>query len=461
METLFAALWLVVGWGLGIRQLSDNSFLWHLRAGHWIIAHGIPHKDLFSFTYSGSSWVAQSWLAEVLYATLDGLTGPIGIRLLDATIGGLIAYLSYKLARRLQRDRVIAAFLVLPALVSSCQLWVERPLFLGVLAMLVLIWIVEVPESWVGRHPLVLLPGLMWLWVNVHGTFALALLYLGLHLVGRWLDGSPPWRHREYLLLKGSVAAFLVCFLNPYGWALVVFPVDLMMRGDVLKDVAEWVSPDFRKPLGMAFGVWIAVMMIAFALARKRPCRRDVVVAVPFLLLGLWALRNVTIAPLVGLPIVARLLASARPRPMDRSRLNGIVLTVVLLAGGAWTVRAVSQPDFDLRRYPVEAMRAIDRQGLLGRRLFTSDWWGAYVIHAYWPRQHVFIDDRYDMYPPVLSKDYMAVLNGDPRWGSVLDSNRIDVVVWHKRHVVSRLLTVDPRWRQVYQDDLAVVFVRR
>jgi hypothetical protein len=211
----------------------------------------------------------------------------------------------------------------------------------------------------------------------------------------------------------------------------------------------------------MAFGVWIAVMMIAFALARKRPCRRDVVVAVPFLLLGLWALRNVTIAPLVGLPIVARLLASARPRPMDRSRLNGIVLTVVLLAGGAWTVRAVSQPDFDLRRYPVEAMRAIDRQGLLGRRLFTSDWWGAYVIHAYWPRQHVFIDDRYDMYPPVLSKDYMAVLNGDPRWGSVLDSNRIDVVVWHKRHVVSRLLTVDPRWRQVYQDDLAVVFVRR
>ena len=33
-------------------------------------------------------------------------------------------------------------------------------------------------------------PVLMWLWANIHGTYPLGFAYLGLHLLGRWLDGS-------------------------------------------------------------------------------------------------------------------------------------------------------------------------------------------------------------------------------------------------------------------------------
>jgi hypothetical protein len=461
METLFAAVWFAVGWGAGLRQLSDNSFLWHLKTGHWILDHGLPTGDIFSFTHPGSAWVPQSWLAEVLYASLDRLTGPVGIRLLDATVGALVAYYSYKLAKRLQRDRMAAAFLVLPALLASCQLWVERPLFLGILAMLALIWMVEVPESWVGRHSSVLIPVLLWLWVNIHGTFALGLVYLGLHIAGRWLDGAPPWRDRERRLLQASAAGFLLCFLNPYGFSLVVFPVELLMRGEVLADVLEWASPSFREPVGMAFAAWIVVVIGVFALSRNRPSRRDVVVAIPFLLLGLWALRNVALAPLVGLPIAARLLVASRVRPVDRSRLNGLILAIVSLAVVAWTGRALAQPDFDLRQYPVKAMQVTERQGLLGRRLLTSDRWAAYVIHTYWPRQKIFIDDRFDMYPPSFIDSYAVLLNGDPDWRSVLDRNRIEVVVWEREYVLSQLLSVDPGWREIYQDDRARIFIRR
>ena len=56
------------GWAIGLAKLSDNSFFWHLRTGEYILDHGIPHHDVFSYTAPGTKWVAQSWLAEVTYA---------------------------------------------------------------------------------------------------------------------------------------------------------------------------------------------------------------------------------------------------------------------------------------------------------------------------------------------------------------------------------------------------------
>ena len=72
------------------------------------------------------------------------------------------------------------------------------------LFLLVLLWVVEVPDSIVGRHPLVVVPVLMWLWANTHGTYELGFAYLGLHLLGRWVDGAPPWVGRERRLLIGD-----------------------------------------------------------------------------------------------------------------------------------------------------------------------------------------------------------------------------------------------------------------
>ena len=78
---VFTAFFGVFGWAVGLSKLSDNSFFWHLRTGEYILDHGIPHHDVFSYTAPGTKWVAQSWLAEVLYAALYRTFGGIGIRL--------------------------------------------------------------------------------------------------------------------------------------------------------------------------------------------------------------------------------------------------------------------------------------------------------------------------------------------------------------------------------------------
>jgi len=460
LDTLFTGVFAVFGWGVGIERLSDNSFFWHLKTGGLILDQGIPHADPFSFTAPGTKWVAQSWLAELLYGVVDRTFGPFGLRVLGGLIGVVIGVLAFRLALRLAGDRVRAALLTVAALAALYTLWSERPLLLGVLFLLIVLWIVEVPDSALGRRPLVALPVVFWLWANVHGTFALGFLYLALHFGGRWIEGRQPWRGRERALLTGTVFAFLATFANPYGIALVTFPVDLMRRGDALGNVIEWSSPDFHHVRGYAYALWLVVFAVVAARAAHRMTRRDLIVAVPFLLLGLWALRNIALAPLVGLPIAARAVAATRPAPEPRRRLGGAVAVALVVVGLALFVRAAGQPDYALDSYPVRAIDAVERQGLLGRRLLADDADGGYLILRSWPRQQVFFDDRFDMYPRRVIDDFTTISDANPGWAHKLAEYDVEVIVWERSRVLTQLLHLDDTWRVTYRDADYIVFVR-
>ena len=107
------AVFALVGWIVGSARLGDNSFFWHLRTGGYILDHGIPHRDVFSYTARGTSWIAQSWLAEVTYAVIERTVGIAGVRVFTGLVGVAVAVLAYRLAVRLSgswlRGRGIAA----------------------------------------------------------------------------------------------------------------------------------------------------------------------------------------------------------------------------------------------------------------------------------------------------------------------------------------------------------------
>ena len=93
LGTVFSAVFALFGWAVGISSLSDNSFFWHLRTCEYILDHGIPHHDVFSFTAAGTKWVAQSWLAEVTYGVLFRTVGAFGIRVFVGVVGACIGTL--------------------------------------------------------------------------------------------------------------------------------------------------------------------------------------------------------------------------------------------------------------------------------------------------------------------------------------------------------------------------------
>src|SRR5882724_5840020 len=96
MAALITALFGIGGFALASRSLGDNSFLWHLRTGELILDHGIPKRDPFSFTAAGTHWIAQSWLAELMYGALDRSIGAIGIRIAVGLAGAWVAIFLFR-----------------------------------------------------------------------------------------------------------------------------------------------------------------------------------------------------------------------------------------------------------------------------------------------------------------------------------------------------------------------------
>jgi hypothetical protein len=461
MSALITALFGIGGFALGAGSLGDNSFLWHLRTGRLILDHGIPRHDPYSFTAAGTRWIAQSWLVELMYGTLTRSVGDLGIRIAVGLASACVAVFLFRVALHATGDRVRALALAIPALACTFTVRSERPLMFGLVLLSLLVFTVEVPTSFLGRHPRVVIPVMLWVWVNVHGTFSLGFGYLVVHLVGCWLDGELPWHGRPRDLLVGTGIAALVVFVNPYGPSLVLFPLALMGRSNVLKNVGEWQAVDFHTLSGFVFAIWVVITLVGFA--RSRPRRGELFVSIVFLLLGWWAVRNIAIAVAVTIPIVGRCFRPATPAPpelRDAKASTGLVVLVALVAV-LLVGRVAAAPDFALKdRYPVAALQALDREHRLGGRLLTTDAWAGYTIYRYWPEQTVFFDDRYDMYPEDMVEAYDKVLSLDEGWDKVLDQYRIDTVVWPKDGALVQAMQLLPGWTEARRDKVAVTFVR-
>jgi len=459
MSTVFTIAFALGGAAIGIHRLRDNSFMWHVRTGRFILDHGIPRHDPYSFSAPGAKWVAQSWLAELVYGVINRSGGgAFGLRILGAIVGAVISVALFRIALRLSLDRVRAFLLAALAFLVLLQVWSERPLMLGLLGMVGLVAVVELTECRLGRRPLLALPIIMWLWANVHGSFALGFFYLVLHLVGRAFEGASPLQGRERTLLKGTLLAGVVTLLNPYGLDLVLFPLRLMGRSSVLDGVEEWQSPNFREIGGRIFAVWIVVTIVI--LARKHVGRRDLLVSIAFLLLGLWAVRNVGLTAIVGLPILARAVRRDEPSRDPRSTMNTLIAMLLALTAVGAVVRAANEVDWNLARYPVKSYALVESR-FANSRLLTTDAWGGYVIAETETGQKVFYDDRYDMYPLAVNEAYDRLASLQPDWLTQLDEWRIEVVMWPRTRPLVQGLAERSDWVRVYTDKQAVVYARR
>jgi hypothetical protein len=183
-----------------------------------------------------------------------------------------------------------------------------------------------------------------------------------------------------------------------------------------------------------------------------------------FLAAGLLATRNLPVAALVFVPGMAW--GAEGVGTIDgtqRTRATAVLAAAVIVVGALATFGRLSEPDLDLRSYPVDAVAFLAERGLLGpdTRTVTSDTVGNYLELVLGDRASVSIDDRVDMYPIPVVEDELALIEGSGRWRSVLQGWDADAVLWERSRPLSQLLAGDDDWRLSYSDDDWVVFERR
>ena len=458
LESLFVATFVLFGFRLGVRPITDNSMLTHIRTGI-DMAHGggIPRTDPYSWTAAGTRWVVQSWLPEWTYGWAERIGGIRLVVFEQALLTAAVAWLVLRLARAGSPLRTAVSGLIVVGI--GYLFWSPRPLLFGLICMALTVLIVE------RRRTTWLLVPVVWFWVQSHGSFPLGLVWLGARAVGEGLD----WRAwpREAMSYVGAfVAGLVVAVVNPLGARLLVFPLTLGSKRAAFQAIVEWRSPDFQQGPGRVVLCFLVLALLL--LVRSRLTWRDVVPVVVFLALGLLALRNLPLTAIVLAPVLGRVLrrpdtAPARAaRSASQARINRALAVTLAVAAVLFGTSILSRPGLDVSGYPIAAVDFLHDQGLFAdpHRVAHMDFVGNYIeLHETNPS--VFIDDRYDMYPNDVSRDYRRLLGARPQALDILDRRGVDVVLWDKDQPLPNLLRVSGLWDQIYAEGDWVIFQRK
>src|SRR5438309_11424143 len=77
-----------LAFALALRPVTDYDLGFHLRTGEWILQHGIPVTDPFSFTQEGKPWYLEQWLGATVFSLVFGTLGLQGLIIFKALVLG-------------------------------------------------------------------------------------------------------------------------------------------------------------------------------------------------------------------------------------------------------------------------------------------------------------------------------------------------------------------------------------
>lgn len=488
-----------------LTPILPHDFWWHMATGRAIVETGqIPQVDAFSYTRAGEPFFNQSWLAQLLLFGLFQAGGAPLVLLVQAVmLAGAYGLLIRLCIIRSDSARLSAGLFMIATLPASFNNWVVRPqsyaipLFVASLYMLTLWRLGRFRSPW----PLLALPLLGVIWVNLHGSFVLggaliALTFAG-ELVRRIAEDraeTRAWANRPvgaaedvlarperparpplWQLVAAGTLTGLAWLANPGGPAVIGYVRNLLGSSQVTTLVSEWASPSLRDPFGVIFFLFLMLGIVILAYARRSPDLVDMLLAGAFLWLALGAVRNNIWFAAVATPLLVCQAAAwrredspARPAFQGVPALNAAIvglLGLALLVTLPWVKPALDLPPaigalID-ETTPVTAVEALRADPDRPQRLFNEMSYGSYLIWAA-PEQKVWADPRIELYPIEQWRDYLTLSGGNDA-EALLDRYAVDGLLLSRtyQHDLVEWARARPeQWELRYEDEQASYFVR-
>lgn len=442
-----ARLWLVLAALLPalaalLAALPTVDLAYHLRAGAEIISTGrIPTHDTWTFTATGEPWLDQQWGAQIVLRAIESTGGWAGLAIARAVfVGAVVGGLALIAVRRGLHPRT-AALLALAGFAVMAPALALRPQLLGLACFVAVLAILGERR----RYPRLvwMVPVIVALWANVHGSFFLGPILVGL----AWLEDFATRGGASRTLVGAITVSAVAACLTPFGPGVWAYAASLAADPDVTMRVGEWQPTALTDPSGVVFYA-SGLAVAALVAARGRSASWPVLLGlVAFFVLTAYTQRAVIWWAPFAVVAVAGILAAGpahapapTPAPAPRTdpplarRLNlGVVAAlglaiVALLPTWRPLDPATGAPRGLLTHAPSGVTGALRDVAGPGDRILNPQGWGSWLEYAM-PETLVAVDARIELFPSDVWRDYEAVMDGGAGWEAVLDRWAPDLVV--------------------------------
>ena len=299
-----------------LTKMPAADLAYQVRAGDIMLrTHSLLRTDVFTFTVPGAQWLNQQWGAQLFLDATYRLGGWNAMVLMHAALTSLAFAFIFLACRRRGVSTRTAALLSVAGFWVARQNLAMRPQLIGVLLFSITLWILA------GRrtHPRALwaIPILMLIWVNVHGSFVLAPLLLGL----AWLEDRKDSPDTARTLIAVCGATLAATLANPFGLRVWAYAAAIGSNPTISARVTEWAPPTVHEYSGVVFFV-SALIIVGYLLRRGAPVGWPPLIwLATFFVLALPALRGVVWWGL-AFPVVLAGLADAEGRCERGARLT-------------------------------------------------------------------------------------------------------------------------------------------
>ena len=477
LRTIFEVYVFAFAFFFAARPLSDGDFWWHLKTGEYILnTHSIPRTDFFSFTNYGKAWVAHEWLSEAIFYFVYS---KFGFNVLIVVFAGLTALAFWIAFKRSESHPLIGGLATLIGVWTVLPTIGVRPRVFTLLLSSVYLALLDRYVRKGDRRAIWWLVPLMILWVNLHGGFLIGLVLIALTIVGIPLDAWSMGEKISWSQVRTLSIVFAACLLavplNPHGIRIYSFPFEIFLSPVQQQAIVDWLSPNFHQSEAVPLILLILLTIAALALSPKGPRASEVLLFVVTLYMTLKSQRHVAIFALVAVPLLADYLQhwiTARshgkmfgpPLATNWNRKSTVFSLLMLLTLVAFTYRlsrtVFAEPAQIAIDAPVKAVDYLQHHQVVGKTFTDPNIWGGYLIWKM-PSNPVYIDGRIDMYGDEFVKEYMNVILGYADWREPFDRYGVQIVIVAPKSVIATGMRKASDWRQLYQDEIAVVFTRR
>ncbi len=494
----------------GLHTVSDLDLGWQLATGRYLVQHHqIPRVELFSYTAYGNEWIYPPFSGAIFYL-LYLVGGYSALSWLSAF--ACVATVAFLLTAG---GRLVAALAIVAIPAIAFRTIPRAELFTTVLfaAVLAIIW-----RNYGGEPArLWVLPGVFFLWANLHLGFISGLGLLGAGVFFALCDLLFADRRASALLrLKQIVpwmaASFAATFVNPWGWRLyeAIYRQNKVMQVHSAL-IGEWTAVHFnslalRQALNArdpASADWwlLAVAALAILAAIWKQQIGPAVVLAAGMYLAIEHIRLQTLFAILAVVIGGSLLSdlageiTARGKVISKTaeetnreisagaispRPAYILSAIFILLAGVRIADLITDRYYlDAGQitlfgtgpswwYPERAAAFVKREGLPGN-VFHDYGLGGYLTWRIGPEYPDFVDGRYIPFGNELFSEQrlLASLGPDTAdWQRAADRWQINTAIFSVARYAGlgsfalQDFCTSKTWRLVYLDDVAVIFVR-
>lgn len=229
-----------VGW----QTLFDYDVGLALANGRWMFEHdALPRTNVFSPWFETHPWVNDKWLFHAIAHLLIDDVGPLAAKLVRCAI---LFVLGFTIAAP---RTTWSPFLCMTALLAAHERFGFRPELVTLTFVALFVRLIARKFALTGKGFAVLCAAQI-VWVNVHGFWVVGPILAAATAVGAWIDGRLRGEARDDAKARTALPfALIACaFVNPYGFALVRSPIDILLDLKANKDVYASAITEFVPP---------------------------------------------------------------------------------------------------------------------------------------------------------------------------------------------------------------------